>query len=189
MSRKLILLIAVACLVPTLLSAQPTQYMSRSRGVQDPDAVIASDNVSDVQLRATVILERALQSYLLAYEAFKQSRKSKNKEVRARMPEFLHNYRVAYANFISILHEDNLYKPQEPPNPAGKYDKKRKQETGYGMLWPELKIKHLRKNIKKMVSNGATPTEVIAEINASLPTVNLAQPDLPPMMPSNIPGN
>ncbi|PKL47028.1 MAG: hypothetical protein CVV42_14575 [Candidatus Riflebacteria bacterium HGW-Riflebacteria-2] len=134
----------------------------------------APDDVDQIQLRDPLELERAAMQYMLAFEAYVTTRRSKDPNVRSKMVKMMQEYRNAYARFLEMLREDKLYAPNKPKDPAGWYDEKHKKIKGYKREWKKTDAKELRAEVKEMVKNGATPEEIKAFIQAKLPTAPMS---------------
>lgn len=126
-------------------------------------------DVDSIVLRNALELEQAAMEYVLAFEAYVEARKSKKPEIRGKIVDLMKDYRKAYAKFLSMLRQDNLYHPQKPKNPAGWYNKKSKKDRGYGRDWKKTDAKEIRKLVKEMVKKGASPEEIREFIKAKLP--------------------
>jgi hypothetical protein len=126
-------------------------------------------DVDSINLRNALELEQAAMEYVLAYEAYIEARKSKNPETKSKIVSLMKNYRQSYARFLNMLRQDNLYHPQKPKNPAGWYNKKSKKARGHERDWKKTDAKEIRKLVKEMVKNGASPEEIKEFIKESLP--------------------
>lgn len=142
-------------------------------------------NVEEINLRPALEIEQAVMEYMLAFEAYQSARKSKDPDTRAKMVQYMKQYREAYARFLSMMREDKLYEPQKPKNPAGRYNKKHESQKGYKRDWKKTAGKELRGKIKKMVEAGATPDEIKKKIRESLPRQEMSVTR--PLPPTPIP--
>ncbi len=126
-------------------------------------------DVDSIVLRNALELEQAAMEYVLAFEAYVEARKSKKPEIKAKIVDLMKDYRKAYAKFLSMLRQDNLYHPQKPKNPAGWYNKKSKKARGHERDWKKTDAREIRKQVKEMVKKGASPEEIKEFIKAKLP--------------------
>lgn len=131
-------------------------------------------NIDEIKLRNALELEKAAMEYILAFEGYIQARKSKNPKVRARLVDFMKEYRNSYARFLALLRQDKLYHPQKPKNPAGWYNKKHKKTHGVKRNWKKTDAGAIRKMIKEMVKKGATPEEIKDFIKQNLPLQSMS---------------
>jgi hypothetical protein len=131
--------------------------------------------ISEIQLRNALELERAAMQYLLCFEAWTEARRSKKPSVKSNLVSFMRNYRRAYANFLFMLRQDNLYDPQKPKNPAGWFNMKHASvNLGKIRVWSKTDAKAMRKQVKDLVDNGAQPEQVVSFIESSLPQTSLS---------------
>ena len=82
-------------------------------------APIMAQDVSSYQL------EKALMKYVLTYEAYQKAKQSTNKEVRANLPKYIRLYREAYAQYLELLRQAELYDPKDKDNdPVGNFNRR-----------------------------------------------------------------
>ena len=55
--------------------------------------------------------EKALMKYILSYEALQQAKKDPAKS--AQLPKFVRKYRESYAQYLQLMRENDLYKPED----------------------------------------------------------------------------
>jgi hypothetical protein len=131
--------------------------MSCQTVMADPPDV---SEVDEIQLRDPLELEKAVMEYMLAFEAYRTARRSKDPNIRGNLVKLMQDYRNSYAKFLEMLRTDKLYKPGKPKDPAGWYEK--------------TDAKALRAQVKEMVRNGSTPSQVKAFIQGKLPVAPLS---------------
>lgn len=121
-------------------------------------------------------LEKALMKYVLTYEAYQKAKQSPNKEVRAKLPKYVRLYREAYAQYLELLREAELYDPSDENkdnDPAGNFNKGR---TGKQKVkWGAVKSGSQREQVKKVVENGGDPDEVCVVVKQNLPKKKIAK--------------
>jgi|GEM_PF-5979829 len=127
-----------------------------------------------IVLRDALELEKAAMQYVLAYEAYVEAKNSKDPETRGKTVELMKDYRKAYAGFLAMLREDNLYHPQKPKNPAGWFNKKHKEVKGEKREWKKTALTEVRKEVKDMVKKGKSPKEVKDFISKKMPTIPMS---------------
>jgi len=145
--------------------------MSCQTVMADPPDV---SEVDEIQLRDPLELEKAVMEYMLAFEAYRTARRSKDPNIRGNLVKLMQDYRNSYAKFLEMLRTDKLYKPGKPKDPAGWYDEKHKKTKGYKRQWKKTDAKALRAQVKEMVRNGSTPSQVKAFIQGKLPVAPLS---------------
>ena len=137
-------------------------------------------DVDSIKLRPALEIEQAVMEYMLAFEAYSSAKKSKDPAIRGRIVQLMKQYREAYARFLSMMHEDKLYEPQKPKNPAGRYNKKHQKDKGNKRSWRATTAKETRDKIKKLVESGASAKEIKEAIHASLPQAAMSTEPCPP---------
>lgn len=168
---------------PQLPKVRPLPKKTRRRKGKRPKQapeISQSASIDNVVLSDPLEIERALQKYVLYFAAYRAATRSRDPEIRALQIEYLRSYRQAYTEFLLIARRDGLYRLDEAPNIAGKYDRKSEQVFGYGMRFPEINIDEVKVKVAEMVQSRATPVEVSDFINLALPDAAMTEPDLPP---------
>ena len=142
--------------------------------------LLASASVSVAPVMAEEVssydLEKALMKYVLTYEAYQKAKQSPNKEVRAKLPKYVRLYREAYAQYLELLREAELYDPSDENknnDPAGNFnkDKPKRQQV----KWGAVKSGSQREQVKKVVENGGDPDEVCVVVKQNLPKKKIAK--------------
>ena len=127
-------------------------------------APVMAEEVSSYQL------EKALMKYVLTYEAYQNAKQSSNKEVRANLPKYVRLYREAYAQYLELLREAELYDPSDDKkenDPAGNFNKKRPDKQQ--VKWSPVKNGSQREQVKKVIQNGGDPDDVFVVVKQNLP--------------------
>ena len=142
--------------------------------------LLASASVSVAPVIAEEVssyeLEKALMKYVLTYEAYQKAKQSKNKEVRAKLPKYVRLYREAYAQYLELLREAELYDPSDEKkenDPAGNYNKGKPSKQQ--VKWGAVKSGSQREQVKKVVENGGDPDEVCVVVKQNLPKKKIAK--------------
>ncbi len=142
--------------------------------------LLASASLSVAPVMANEVssyeLEKALMKYVLTYEAYQKAKQSPNKEVRANLPKYIRLYREAYAQYLELLRESELYDPSDENkknDPAGNFNAGRpaKQQV----RWGAVKSGSQREQVKKVVENGGNPDEVCVVVKQNLPKKKIAK--------------
>jgi len=136
--------------------------------------LLASATVSVAPVMAEEIssykLEKALMKYVLTYEAYQKAKQSSNKEVRANLPKYVRLYREAYAQYLQLLREAELYDPSNEKmenDPAGNYNRKVPEKQQ--IEWTAVNSGSQRAQVKKVVENGGNPDDVFVVVKNNLP--------------------
>ena len=139
-------------------------------------AVIASSCVCIAPIMAQDVtaydLEKALMKYVLTYEAYQKAKDSTNKEIRANLPKYIRLYREAYAQYLELLRQAELYDPtddQKDNDPAGNFNKKQKSYGRSKQVWKPVKSGSQREQVRKVIENGGTPDDVFIAVKNNLP--------------------
>ena len=142
--------------------------------------LLASASVSVAPVIAEEVssyeLEKALMKYVLTYEAYQKAKQSKNKEVRTKLPKYVRLYREAYAQYLELLREAELYDPSDEKkenDPAGNYNKGKPSKQQ--VKWGAVKSGSQREQVKKVVENGGDPDEVCVVVKQNLPKKKIAK--------------
>ncbi|MBR4329987.1 MAG: hypothetical protein IKO19_10875 [Candidatus Riflebacteria bacterium] len=142
--------------------------------------LLASASVSVAPVMANEVssyeLEKALMKYVLTYEAYQKAKQSPNKEVRANLPKYIRLYREAYAQYLELLRESELYDPSDENkenDPAGNFNKGRPSKQQ--VRWGAVKSGSQREQVKKVVENGGNPDEVCVVVKQNLPKKKIAK--------------
>lgn len=117
-------------------------------------------DMANVRLRSHKELEQAAVKYVAMYDAYTTAKKSQNPEVKKRTGEFLQKYRMAYAEFLKLLREDNIYDPKLPKNHAGVYNKKYQEVKHEKRSWNDDGLKEIEEAIKDKVTMGTDIDDV-----------------------------
>lgn len=133
-------------------------------------APIMAQDVSSYQL------EKALMKYVLTYEAYQKAKQSTNKEVRANLPKYIRLYREAYAQYLELLRQAELYDPKDKDNdPAGNYNRREQSHGRKKQNWKPVKSASQREQVKRVVENGGNPDDVYVVVKQNLPTKAFSQ--------------
>ena len=133
-------------------------------------APVMAEEISSYQL------EKALMKYVLTYEAYQNAKQSKNKEIRANLPKYIRLYREAYAQYLELLREAELYDPSDENkqnDPAGNYNSKK--EGKQKVRWGAVKSGSQREQVKKVVQNGGDPDDVFVVVKQNLPKKKISK--------------
>ena len=139
-------------------------------------AIIASSCVCVAPLMAQEVtsydLEKALMKYVLTYEAYNKAKQSSNKEVRANLPKYIRLYREAYAQYLELLREAEIYDPTDKDkdnDPAGNFNKQQAKKGKSKQVWKKVDSRSQREQVKKVVENGGSPDDVFVAVKDNLP--------------------
>lgn len=116
--------------------------------------------VSKVVLRDHTELEQAAAKYVISYDAYTAAKTSNVPEIKQKTGEFLKEYRIAYAEFLRLLKEDNIYDPKMPKNHAGIYNQKYEEVNNETRDWSDQGIKEMGESIKDMVARGGNIDDI-----------------------------
>jgi len=166
--KKLFLFLILALCLP--MTSQPVMADDENPAIEKEVKVY----VDEIKLRSPLEIEQAVMEYMLAFEAYQSARKSSDPEVRGKMVQYMKQYREAYARFLDMMREDNLYEPQKPKNPAGRYNRKHMKQKGSKRQWRATAARQTREKVKKMVEAGASPEAIKATIKESLPAAPMS---------------
>ncbi|MFZ5952580.1 MAG: hypothetical protein ACOYXC_17900 [Candidatus Rifleibacteriota bacterium] len=170
--KKILLFLGVFLIVSSMVPS----LAARSEDQENPEIEQYTEVDTDkIVLRDALELEKAAMQYVLAYEAYIAAKNSKDPETRGKTVELMKDYRKAYAAFLAMLREDNLYHPQKPKNPAGWFNKKHKKVKGEKREWKETAMTEVRKMVKDMVKQGKSPKEIKEFISKKLPVAPLSR--------------
>ncbi len=144
-------------------------------------AVIAGTVPSYAEVETSALkLEQALMKYILCYEAYIDAKQSDNPETRAQLGQFMKAYRESYAQYLALLHDADLYNPEEKANnPAGHYNQKQIAKGGYGRVWLPVSSKAKRDQIKDLINQGKSIDEIMNTVEGSIPYATSSAPDVP----------
>ena len=128
-------------------------------------APIMAQDVSSYQL------EKALMKYVLTYEAYQKAKQSTNKEVRANLPKYIRLYREAYAQYLELLRQAELYDPKDKDNdPVGNFNRKEQSHGRKKRNFKPVKSGSQREQVKRVVENGGNPDDVYLVVKQNLPS-------------------
>ncbi|MEW6710749.1 MAG: hypothetical protein AB1403_13060 [Candidatus Riflebacteria bacterium] len=170
--KKILLFLGVFLIATSMVTALTVQ----SEDPENPEIEQYTEVDTDkIVLRDALELEKAAMQYVLAYEAYVEAKNSKDPETRGKTVELMKDYRKAYASFLAILREDNLYHPQKPKNPAGWFNKKHKEVKGEKREWKKTAMTEVRKMVKDMVKKGKSPKEIKDFISKKMPSTPMSR--------------
>ncbi len=125
-------------------------------------------------------LESSLMKYVLCYEAYKEAKQSENPEVRADLAKYVKEYREAYAEYLQILHEADIYQPDKKEmDPANDYNKIRVSHGGKKIIWKNVSNDKEREKIKNGIKAGKSYNEILKEVKSSLPKEPISEEEKP----------
>ena len=125
-------------------------------------------------------LESSLMKYILCYEAYKEAKQSENPEVRADLANYIKAYREAYAEYLQLLHEADLYQPDKKEmNPATDFNNKRVAHGGKRIKWAHISNDKERERIKNGIKAGKRIDEIMGDVKESLPKEAISEPEEP----------
>lgn len=144
-------------------------------------AVLAGTVPSYAEVETSALkLEQALMKYILCYEAYVDAKQSDNPETRAQLGQFMKAYRESYAQYLALLHDADLYNPDEKANnPAGHYNQKQIAKGGYGRVWLPVSSKAKREQIKDLINQGKSIEEIMNTVEGSIPCSTSSASDVP----------
>lgn len=144
-------------------------------------AVLAGTVPSYAEVETSALkLEQALMKYILCYEAYIDAKQSDNPETRAQLGQFMKAYRESYAQYLALLHDADLYNPDEKANnPAGHYNQKQIAKGGYGRVWLPVSSKAKREQIKDLINQGKSIEEIMNTVEGSIPCSTSSASDVP----------
>ena len=117
-------------------------------------------------------LEKALMKYVLTYEAYNKAKQSTNKDVRANLPKYIRLYREAYAQYLELLRQAELYDPadkEKDNDPAGNFNRRQQSRGKSKQVWQPVNSSTQRAQVKKVIENGGSPDDVFACVKQNLP--------------------
>lgn len=126
-----------------------------------------------VKARPLGELELAIQEYLLYFDAYRQAQQSTVPAERAKAPQLLRTYRIAYAKALKMMRDDKLIHPMIPQNPLKFY-----METAESALLGDPKKRkrfydEIKKATKDALKKGKSAEEIVTIIKAKIDIVNL----------------
>ncbi len=114
--------------------------------------------------------------YVVTYEAYQIAKQSTNKEVRANLPKYIRLYREAYAQYLELLRQAELYDPKDKDNdPAGNYNRKEQSHGRKKQNWKPVNSSSQREQVKRVVENGGNPDDFYVVVRQNLPTKAFSQ--------------
>ncbi len=130
----------------------------QNKGSQFDDSV--GRDMGKVKLRDHKEIEKAATKYVMMYDAYTAAKYSKNPKIKKKTKEYLKKYRMAYAEFLRLLKEDNIYDPKLPKNHAGIYNKKHKEVKNEERDWNDVGLANMSKNVKSAVEQDKDVADV-----------------------------
>ena len=89
-------------------------------------------------------------------------------------------YREAYAEYLQLLRESDLYQPDKKDfDPATDFNKKRVVNGEKRIVWGEISNDNERQRIKKGIREGKSIDEILNDVNDSLPKSTLSKSEQP----------
>lgn len=125
-----------------------------------------------VQTRPLGELELAIQEYLMYFSAYRDAQQSVNPDERAKAPELLKSYRIAYAKALKMMRDDKLIHPMIPQNPLKFYMEKAKDAILGDPKARRRVYKEVRESVKKALKEGKSVDEIITIIKTKIEKAN-----------------
>jgi hypothetical protein len=135
-------------------------------------ALMASATLSVVPVYAdastALSLEKAQMKYVLSYQALQKAKITPNQQ--GNLAKFVKNYREAYAQYLQLLRDNNLYDPAEKDlNPANDYNDQQFALTKKWQNWESINPNEYEDLVNSYVEQGKTPDEVINTVMDKIP--------------------
>lgn len=137
-------------------------------------AVLASAFISSLPSYAdadkALALEQAQLKYIISYQALQKAKQSTNTETKSNLAKFVKYYREAYAQYLQLLKNNELYNPTEKDfNPADEFNEREFNNNRIYHDWNSADPYEFDNTIKNLVDNGKTPDAVVKTVMDSLP--------------------
>lgn len=124
--------------------------------------------------------EKALMRYVLSYEALQNAKQ--DPEQSSKLPKLYKKYRENYSKYIKLLHDEELYNPEDEKSendPGGNYNKKKGNDHLPQRQWASVNTKTARENVKTQIKNGGDiDSSIESTTSSSVPARGHSQIDL-----------